>query len=90
VPAQVAAEPGPVGYYPIWAPDFRDLTEALVREAHGLALKVLPWTVNRVEDVRRLIAWGVDGLISDRPEVGLAEIRQINLASPSENPGSRR
>ena len=67
VPACVADEGGP-----IWAPDHGDLTEALVREAHGLGLLVLPWTVNEAADMRRLLDWGVDGLISDRPDIGLA------------------
>jgi len=66
VPACVAAEGGPV-----WAPDHADLTEAQVREAHGLGLLVLPWTVNRPADMMRLIGWGVDGLISDRPDLAL-------------------
>jgi glycerophosphoryl diester phosphodiesterase len=67
VPDCVAAEGGSV-----WAPDHADLTEALVQEARALGLTVLPWTVNRPEDIKRLIAWGVDGLISDRPDVALS------------------
>lgn len=67
VPAAVAAEGGPV-----WAPGFETLTEAAVREAHALGLSVLPWTVNQPADMRRLIDWGVDGLISDRPDLALA------------------
>jgi glycerophosphoryl diester phosphodiesterase len=66
VAAAVAAEGGP-----IWAPDYRDLTAAEVDEAHALGLLVLPWTVNRPADMRRLIGWGVDGLISDRPDLAL-------------------
>jgi glycerophosphoryl diester phosphodiesterase len=66
VPACVAAEGGP-----IWAPDHTDLTEALIEEAHALGLFVLPWTVNRADDMRRLAGWGVDGLISDRPDLAL-------------------
>jgi glycerophosphoryl diester phosphodiesterase len=66
VPRRVAAEGGP-----IWAPDHTGLTEARVREAHGLGLLVLPWTVNRPRDMTRLIAWGVDGLISDRPDLAV-------------------
>jgi glycerophosphoryl diester phosphodiesterase len=64
VPGCVAAEGGPV-----WAPDFTNLTEAQVQQARGLGLFVLPWTVNRPDDMRRLIEWGVDGLISDRPDL---------------------
>ena len=69
VAAAVAAQGGP-----IWAPDYLDLTEAQVLEAHSLGLKVMPWTVNRVEDMQRLIGWGVDALISDRPDLALAAI----------------
>ena len=70
VAACVAAEGGP-----IWAPDHVDLTEAHIQEAHALGLLVLPWTVNRPADMRRLIGWGVDGLISDRPDLALGLIK---------------
>jgi glycerophosphoryl diester phosphodiesterase len=70
VPECVAAEGGSV-----WAPDYLDLTEAQIAEAHALGLLVLTWTVNRPADMRRLIDWGVDGLISDRPDLALALAR---------------
>ena len=52
----------------IWSPNHAELTEALVKEARSLGLKVLPWTVNDLADMERLIAWGVDGMITDRPD----------------------
>jgi glycerophosphoryl diester phosphodiesterase len=52
----------------IWSPFFRNATDARIAEAHALGLTVLPWTVNDVADMRRLIAAGVDGLISDYPD----------------------
>jgi glycerophosphoryl diester phosphodiesterase len=52
----------------IWSPYHADLTQAAVREAHSLGLKVVPWTVNSEADMRRFMSWGVDGLISDYPD----------------------
>ena len=68
VPAAVANEGGP-----IWAPDYTALTEAQIQEAHSLGLTVLTWTVNRPADMRRLIGWGVDGLITDRPDLAMVQ-----------------
>jgi glycerophosphoryl diester phosphodiesterase len=67
VPGAVAAEGGSV-----WTPSFEGLTKAAVQEARTLGLSVVPWTVNRPADMRRLIDWGVGGLISDRPDLALA------------------
>jgi glycerophosphoryl diester phosphodiesterase len=66
VPTAVAAEGGP-----IWAPDHTGLTLAQIQEARALGLFVLPWTVNEPADMRRLMDWGVDGLISDRPDLAM-------------------
>ena len=52
----------------IWSPSHRDLTDALVKQARSLGLGVLPWTVNDVPDMERLIGWGVDGIITDYPD----------------------
>jgi glycerophosphoryl diester phosphodiesterase len=73
VPRAVAAEGGPV-----WAPDHNDLTDALVREAQALGLQVMPWTVNAPADMRRLIEWGVDGLVTDRPDLAQAVTAEAN------------
>ena len=53
----------------IWSPYDGDLTEETVREAQALGLKVVIWTVNNAEDMRRYIGWKVDGIISDYPDV---------------------
>ena len=57
----------------IWSPYFGDVTAALVAEAHGLGLRVVVWTVNKREDMARMIELGVDGIISDNP----ALLRQV-------------
>lgn len=51
-----------------WSPYFHDVTAALVREAHDLGLKVIPWTVNQMDDLTLIIETGVDGLITDYPD----------------------
>jgi glycerophosphoryl diester phosphodiesterase len=51
-----------------WSPRFSELTLALVEEAHALALKVVPWTVNAREDMARIIDMKADGLITDYPD----------------------
>jgi glycerophosphoryl diester phosphodiesterase len=67
VPALIRAAGGR-----IWSPNFRDLSADAVREAHSLKIKVIPWTVNERADMLRLMEWGVDGLITDYPDVLLA------------------
>ncbi len=82
VPAMVKAAGGAV-----WAPNGGALTQALVQQAQSLGLKVIPWTINQAADMERLIAWGVDGLITDYPD-RLREVlrqRQLPLPAPLKN-----
>lgn len=52
----------------IWSPFFGDLTAESLREARALGLQVIVWTVNEDDDIRRMFALGVDGIISDYPD----------------------
>lgn len=52
----------------VWSPNAGALTEAAVKEAQRLGLKVVPWTVNNPADMERIVSWGVDGLITDYPD----------------------
>jgi glycerophosphoryl diester phosphodiesterase len=47
------------------------MTESFVRAAHARNLAVEPWTINDEETMRKFIEWGVDGLITDRPDIML-------------------
>jgi glycerophosphoryl diester phosphodiesterase len=53
----------------IWSPSARTVTPSLLEQAHEAGMAVIPWTVNEPEEMRRLIEMGVDGLISDRPDL---------------------
>jgi glycerophosphoryl diester phosphodiesterase len=66
-----------------WSPNAPAVTEALVKEAHALGLKVIPWTVNDPEDMDRLLDWGVDGLISDYPDRLRRALRKRGLPLPT-------
>lgn len=66
VPATIAAASGTAGT--TWAPGYRSLTPALVREARGLGLALMPWTVNEPADMARLIGWGVAAICTDYPD----------------------
>jgi glycerophosphoryl diester phosphodiesterase len=51
-----------------WSPNFRNVTPEVIAEAHALGLRVYPWTVNAEDDLHALLALGVDGITTDRPD----------------------
>jgi glycerophosphoryl diester phosphodiesterase len=51
--------------------DITVMTEQFVRAAHERNLKVEPWTINDLEQMKTYIEWGVDGIITDRPDLML-------------------
>lgn len=51
----------------------RVLTPRLIREAQRRNIPVHVWTVDDPDDMRRLLAWGVDAIQSDRPDL-LSEV----------------
>jgi glycerophosphoryl diester phosphodiesterase len=52
------------GALDLW-PQHKLVTSALVADVHQLGGRVIPWTVNRASDVRRVTALGVDGICTD-------------------------
>jgi len=59
-----------------WSSFWRELDAASVREAQSLGLKVLAWTVNERGAMNQLLDMGVDGLITDRPDLGAQVLRE--------------
>jgi glycerophosphoryl diester phosphodiesterase len=53
----------------VWSPNLDLATGQRVIEAHDEGLTVVPWTVASVEEATILVAVGVDGLITDRPDL---------------------
>ncbi|TAE33603.1 MAG: glycerophosphodiester phosphodiesterase [Cytophagales bacterium] len=57
-----------LGFLPdIYSPYFRLLSKEKIDRLHEKGIKVIPWTVNKVDDMKQVIDWGVDGLITDYP-----------------------
>jgi glycerophosphoryl diester phosphodiesterase len=47
----------------------RVITPGLIDAAHRRGIPVLAWTINRPDNMRRLIDWGVDGIVTDRIDI---------------------
>ena len=69
-------------------------TYTIVKSLQKAGYLVIPYTINEMDDMRRIIALGVDGIITDRPDLlnevmveeGIDPVRfpdQIALADPS-------
>lgn len=63
----------------------RVVSPTSIRLAHGLGLDVHVWTVDDREAMGRLLDWGVDGLMSDRPDT-LAEVYRARGWLPAPPP----
>lgn len=70
----------------IWSPQYRAISERDVAGAHAIGLQVIPWTVNDAADAERLIGWGVNGLISDRPDRMREAMQRCGVALPAPVP----
>ena len=69
-----------------WSPPYTEVSAESVKEAQALGLKVVVWTVNDEADMRRMIAWGVDGIISDHPDLLRKVAGEQGLALPAATP----
>jgi glycerophosphoryl diester phosphodiesterase len=70
----------------IWSPYFGDVNPALIAESHSLGLTVVVWTVNKAEDIASVIDIGVDGIISDDPELLRKVASEKGIALPKGSP----
>jgi glycerophosphoryl diester phosphodiesterase len=56
-------------HLPEYSGDLHVVTERFVAAAHERNMDIHVWTVNAVEAMERLIALGVDGIMTDRPDL---------------------
>lgn len=52
----------------ILSPRYQWLKESDIVEVHKIGARVIPWTPNEKNDWKKLIEWGVDGIITDDPK----------------------
>ena len=66
-----------LGFTPaIYSPYYQLISRKLVQKCHKKGMKLIPWTVNDVESMRGMIRLGVDGIITDYPNL----IREVPLS----------
>lgn len=53
----------------IYSPHYSLLSESSVRLIHVLNMRVIPWTINDTSTMQKLIDMGVDGIITDYPNL---------------------
>jgi glycerophosphoryl diester phosphodiesterase len=66
----LAANLSDLGYTPfVYSPAYKLVTAEMVRQCRDKGIKIVPWTVNTKEEIDALKALGVDGIISDYPNL---------------------
>jgi glycerophosphoryl diester phosphodiesterase len=88
-PGGVVAAASGRGYTAV-SPHHALVTPDLVREAHAADLAVIPYTVDDAELFARLIVLGVDGAITNRPDIGRAVLAELGHALPTAYPAGHR
>ncbi len=59
-----------LGFNPaVYSPESSIVTKEMVDACHQRNIKVIPWTVNEEDAIRSLMKMGVDGIISDYPDL---------------------
>ena len=58
----------------IYSPHFRMIKKREIKAAHEMGIKVVPWTVNALKKMITLKRYGVDGIITDYPDL-ISEVK---------------
>lgn len=56
----------------IYSPNYKSLDSLQIQKAHDKEIKIIPWTVNDKNDMQELLSIGVDGIITDYPNMAKA------------------
>lgn len=62
-----------LGFTPqIISPNYKLVDKAFMKDAQSLEVKVIPWTINDEDKMKSLEKLGVDGIITDYPDMAVA------------------
>jgi len=53
----------------IYSPNYLLVDKEMVEQVHAMKMKLIPWTVNSLEEMEALVILGVDGIITDYPNL---------------------
>ena len=59
-----------LGFSPdVYSPEYTIVNASLIKACHDKGIKIVPWTVNDKAEIEKLTASGVDGIITDYPDL---------------------
>ena len=59
-----------LGFTPdVYSPEYNIVNPGLIKACHDKGIRIVPWTVNEKSDIEKLTAMGVDGIITDYPDL---------------------
>ena len=61
----------------VYSPYYKLLDRAEIDKAHTQGIKVIPWTINDKKTMLEMLELGVDGLITDYPDLGVEVLAEI-------------
>ena len=69
-----------LNFTPQWLSPHHTITdETLVNKCHEMGMKIVPWTVDQPEDIKRMIDLKVDAIISNYPDRVLMQTRGYTI-----------
>jgi glycerophosphoryl diester phosphodiesterase len=83
---RAAADAVPSASAVLWSPCAQDVDEGAVREAQALGFAVVVWTLNTAAEMQQMMALGVDGIISDYPDILRSVAAESGYTLPTPTP----
>lgn len=61
-----------LGFVPdVYSPEYKAVTATMVQEVHQMGMALIPWTIDKQEDLQHIIGLDVDGIITNYPDLAI-------------------